>query len=140
MQLLFEHDHNPDPKRSEIEKFVQGRLREPALRTFCLQLYDGTVQHQGEIDPRLGEAAENWRVARMATVDRNVLRLGAFELLHCPDTPPAVVIDEAIELARRFGTAESPAFVNGVLDRLRPGAAPAQVEPTAAPPAEPPAT
>jgi N utilization substance protein B len=138
---LFEHDHNPDPKRSEIEKFVQGRLREPELRTFCLQLYDGAVQHQAEIDPRLGEAAENWRVARMATVDRNVLRLGAFELLHCPDTPPAVVIDEAIELARRFGTAESPAFVNGVLDRLRPGAVPAQTEPAAAtPPAEPPAT
>jgi N utilization substance protein B len=72
----------------------------------------------------LTEAAENWRVARMATVDRNVLRLGAYELLYTTETPPAVALDEAINLARRFGSAESPAFVNGVLDKLRQTAAP----------------
>ena len=77
-----------------------------------------------EIDRRLAAAAENWRLSRMATVDRNVLRLGAYELLHAPATPPAVALNEAIELARRYGSAESPAFVNGVLDRLRQDAAP----------------
>jgi transcription antitermination protein NusB len=119
LQLLFERDHNANPQRSQIERFVQGRLREPPLQTYCLQLYDGVVQHQTEIDSRLSAAADNWRLARMATVDRNVLRLGAYELLCCPETPPAVALDEAIELARRYGSADSSAFVNGVLDRMR---------------------
>ena len=75
--------------------------------------------HQEEIDSRLSAAAENWRLVRMATVDRNVLRLGAFELLFDKETPAAVAFDEAIELARRYGSADSASFVNGVLDRLR---------------------
>src|SRR5262249_5646742 len=69
-------------------------------------------------DQRLTDAAENWRLPRMAAIDRNVLRLGAEELLYTPDTPPNVALDEAIELARRYGSADSPRFVNGVLDRL----------------------
>jgi N utilization substance protein B len=73
-----------------------------------------------DIDRRLAEASDNWKVSRMGAVDRNVLRIGACELLTAdPAAPPAVVIDEAIELARRFGTADSPAFVNGVLDKFR---------------------
>jgi N utilization substance protein B len=72
-----------------------------------------------QIDAKISAAAENWRIARMPTVDRNILRLGAFELLHMQDTPAAVAFDEAIELARRYGTTDSSAFVNGVLDRLR---------------------
>src|SRR5262249_46576852 len=101
---------------------------------FCLTLYKGVATHREEIDRKLAEAAENWRVARMPAVDRNILRMGAFEILHLTDTPPAVTIDECIELARRFGTAESSAFVNGVLDRLRRDAAPAAPSaPTATP-------
>jgi N utilization substance protein B len=84
------------------------------------------LANQADIDRRLTEAAENWRLTRMAVVDRNVLRLGAYELLHMPETPPNVALDEAIELGRRYGSADSPAFVNGVLDRLRqPPPAPA---------------
>jgi N utilization substance protein B len=86
-------------------------------------LYDGVVAHLVDIDQRLTQAAENWRLQRMPAVDRNILRLGAFELLHSADTPAAVAFDEAIELAKRFGTADSPAFVNGVLDQLRKSAA-----------------
>jgi N utilization substance protein B len=119
LQLLFERDHNAQPHREEIQRFLQGRLREVPLRQFCLSLYDGVVAHLEDIDRRLSEAADNWRLPRMSTVDRNALRLGAFELLYCPDTPFAVALDEVIELARRFGSADSPAFVNGVLDRLR---------------------
>jgi transcription antitermination protein NusB len=121
LQLLFERDHNAQPSRVEIERFVASRLREKELRLLCLRLYDGVAAQQPEIDQRLSAAADNWRLPRMAAVDRNALRLGAFELLYCPDTPPAVAFDEAIELARRFGSADSPAFVNGVLDRLRRG-------------------
>jgi transcription antitermination protein NusB len=131
LQLLFERDHNAQAQRPEVERFVRDRLREPELRQFCLALYDGVVNHVAEIDQRLSEAADNWRLPRMATVDRNALRLGAYELLFCPETPPSVALDECIELARRFGSADSPAFVNGVLDRLRRGAAPGtEVPPT----------
>lgn len=119
VQLLFQRDHNPAVARDGIEEFARNRLRDPDLAVFCLGLYDGVVTHLADIDARLTAAAENWRLPRMATVDRNVLRLGAYELLHTPETPAAVAFDEAIELARRYGSADSPAFVNGVLDRLR---------------------
>ena len=119
LQLLVQHDVNPGVGREVIAEFVRDRLRDPALEPFSLGLYDGVVAHAADIDRRLAAAAENWRVARMAVVDRNVLRLGGYELLFTPETPPNVALDEAIELARRFGSAGSPAFVNGVLDRLR---------------------
>jgi N utilization substance protein B len=102
-----------------VERFARDRLGDASLAAFCLGLYHGVVAHLGEIDRRLGAVAENWRLPRMAAVDRNVLRLGTYELLFVPDTPPGVILNEAIELARRYGSADSPAFVNGVLDRLR---------------------
>jgi N utilization substance protein B len=119
LQLLFQRDHNPAVDRADIERFLHNRLGEPNLELFGRGLYDGVVTHLAAVDQRLAEAAENWRLPRMAAVDRNVLRLGAYELLFTPDTPPSVILDEAIELARRYGSADSPAFVNGVLDRLR---------------------
>jgi N utilization substance protein B len=126
LQLLFQHDLNKRIDRTVLERFVRDRLREETLVPFCLGLYDGVIAHQNDIDPRLSEAADNWRLVRMAAVDRNVLRLGAYELLYTPETPPNVALDEAITLARRYGSADSPAFVNGVLDRLRqPPPAPA---------------
>ncbi len=124
LQLLFQRDHNIKVDRSALLRFVHDRLHEAALEAFCLKLYEGVVGHLDDIDKRLTAAAENWRLPRMATVDRNVLRLGAYELLFAPDTPPNVALDEAIELARRYGSADSPAFVNGVLDRLRQLAGP----------------
>jgi N utilization substance protein B len=123
LQLLVQHDCNPTVDRAAITDFVHERLRDVPLEPFCLGLYDGTIAHLGDIDSRLAAAAENWRLPRMAVVDRNVLRLGAYEVLHTPETPPTVAINEAIELARRYGSADSSAFVNGVLDRLRQGAA-----------------
>jgi N utilization substance protein B len=119
LQLLFQREHNPQIDRAAVEQFVHERVRDDPIRKFCLMLYDGVVDHLPDIDARISAAAENWRLARMPTVDRNILRLGAFELLFMQDTPAAVAFDEAIELARRYGTADSSAFVNGVLDRLR---------------------
>ena len=120
LQLLFQRDLNARIDRALLESFVRDRLsdKEP-LVSFCLSLYDGVLANQADIDRRLSESAENWRLVRMAAVDRNVLRLGAYELLHTHETPASVALDEAIELARRYGSADSPAFVNGVLDRLR---------------------
>jgi N utilization substance protein B len=83
--------------------------------SFVESLVCGTVERQPEIDDMIKKHLEHWRIERMAVVDRNILRLATFELLHTP-TPPAVVIDEALELARRFSNDESVQFVNGVLD------------------------
>ncbi len=137
LQLLFQHDQNkPGVKRKVIERFAKDRLvTDPANVPWCLSLYDGVQAHLKAIDARITARSENWRINRMTAVDRNVLRLGAFELLHDPARPPiAVVIDEMIELARRFGSLGSPAFVNGILDALAGERAEAAV---AAPPAGP---
>jgi N utilization substance protein B len=123
LQLLYQYDQNARIPRTAIEAFARERLKDAAIVPFCLALYDGVVGHAQEIDRRLSGAAENWKLSRMAVVDRNALRLGAYELLFTPETPPGVVLDEAIELARRYGSADSPAFVNGVLDKLRQAAA-----------------
>jgi N utilization substance protein B len=119
LQLLFQRDLNPGMDRASVERFAKDRLREPELAPFCLGLFDGITANLDAIDKQLAAAAENWRLPRMAAVDRNVLRMGAYELLFTPDTPSSVALNEAIELARRYGSADSPSFVNGVLDRLK---------------------
>jgi N utilization substance protein B len=120
LQLLFQRDHNPATDRGTVERFARERLKDAASIEYCLSLYDAVTGRAEEIDRLLGEASENWRLTRMAAVDRNVLRLAAVELLN-PESgaPAAVAIDEAVELGRRFGSADSPAFVNGVLDKVR---------------------
>ena len=89
----------------------------PAARSFARELVAGVVAHREKLDRLISAHARRWRIDRMATVDRNVLRVGAYETLYT-DTPTAVVIDEAVDLARRFGGERSPAFVNGILDAL----------------------
>ena len=90
----------------------------PSWDEFTDKLTRGALEHREELDALLDRHSQNWRVARMSFVDRNILRLAAFEIIHT-DTPAPVVIDEAIELARRFSSDGSVAFVNGVLDALR---------------------
>ena len=145
LQLLFQWDQNPTPvPRPAIEEFARGRLLgDTEMIAYCLSLYDGVVKHKDDIDPVLRKTATNWRLERMLPVDRNVLRLGVYELLHDPNAQPLeVVINEAVELSRRFGSADSPAFVNGVLDRIRKTRNESnsdQKEPTETPqPSEPP--
>jgi N utilization substance protein B len=141
LQLLFQHDQRPDAVREDVARYVREQLPEPDLGAFALALFDGALAHLGPIDEGLARSAENWGLSRMAVIDRNVLRLGAYELTHSPDTPAAVVLNEAIELARRFGSADSPGFVNGVLDRFRRDRQKAtEAPPVEAPPAPPDAT
>jgi N utilization substance protein B len=119
LQLLFQRDANPEVARAAIEGFVRDRLSNPEAEAFCLGLYDGAVRHLSEIDSRLTAASENWKLQRMAASDRNVLRLGTYEIAFAPEaTPGPVALDEAIELARRYGSKDSAAFVNGVLDKV----------------------
>ena len=101
------------------DSFWRVRRSTPATRAMADRLATGAAARIGELDAAIGEAASNWRLDRIAPVDRTILRLGAFELLGEPGTPAAVVLDEAVEMAKRFGEADSPAFVNGVLDAIR---------------------
>ncbi len=92
---------------------------DPEAIAFGRSLADGVRSHLSGIDAAIRAAARNWDIGRMAVVDRNILRIATFELLHAPETPARVVINEAVELARKFSTAASSAFVNGVLDEIR---------------------
>ena len=139
LQVLYLLEQNPGIDPEEIRRFIERRLRDPRLRAFAEELIAGVRAHQPQIDGLIGGAAENWRLDRMAAIDRNILRLGAYEMLFCPGVPMKVAINEALELAKRYSTAQSSRFVNGILDRLMgidPNAPPAATSPPPAP-AEP---
>ena len=121
LQLLFQRDQNANPMTpAAARSFAKDRLgKDLDAVSFCLSLADGVELARRAIDALLSATAENWRLHRMTPVDRNVLRLGAYELKFATEpTPPAVAIDEAVELARRYGSEDSPAFVNGILDKI----------------------
>lgn len=118
LQLLYQEDLNPQQPADVALRFLHGRLNDDlALIAFAKSLLEGVRQHRETLDRQLELTARNWRLSRMSATDRNVLRLGAYEILHS-DTPDRVAINEAIELAKRYGTQNSAQFVNGVLDRL----------------------
>ncbi|HND54657.1 MAG TPA: transcription antitermination factor NusB [Pirellulaceae bacterium] len=120
LQVLYSDDLNPSRNMAVVDEFVRGRLlNKGALVAFAQQLLAGVRKNRTAIDDRLRKQAANWSVERMAVVDRNILRLGAYEILFS-DTPPKVAINEAIELAKRYGSAQSSQFVNGILDRFLP--------------------
>ena len=118
LQILFEDDVNPRATVAEMKQFVAGRLNNSEeLIEFCTSLILGVRRNQTELDEQLSKIADNWSIGRMAATDRNVLRLGAFEILYT-DTPDRAAINEAVELAKRFGSAQSAQFVNGILDKF----------------------
>lgn len=130
LQLLFQWDQNPVPvPRRAVELFARERLlRDADMVKYCLSLLDGVVANKEKIDPLITAAAENWRLSRMMPADRNILRLGTYELIFDLNGQPLeVVINEAIELSRRFGSVESPKFVNGVLDKVAKMPKPANI-------------
>ena len=92
---------------------------EAAIRAFAEQLIRGTLGHREEIDREIERVSQNWKLHRLAAVDRNVMRLAIYEMKHRPDIPPVVSINEAVDLARKYSTGESGRFVNGLLDRIR---------------------
>ena len=119
LQMLYQKDLNPDATSDEIREQVQEELTDEPLSRFAWSLFMGVMESRSAIDKQVNAVAANWSVSRMPATDRNVIRMGAFELLYT-DTPAGVVIDEALELAKSFGGANSVAFVNGILDRLIP--------------------
>lgn len=119
LQMLYLKDLNPDVGFEQIRQMIQAELPDETLSRFAWGLFSGAMEFRPALDKKIEEAAVNWSLSRMAPTDRNVLRLGAYELLQT-DTPHRVVIDEALELAKSFGGANSGSFVNGILDRLLP--------------------
>jgi N utilization substance protein B len=118
LQILYENDLNPDRSPEVADQFLCSRLsNDQELIDFARSLLAGVRKHRAQIDKLLVERADNWTLERMAVTDRNILRLGAYEMLH-GGAPQRVAINEAVELAKRYGAKQSPQFVNGVLDRF----------------------
>jgi N utilization substance protein B len=118
-QMLYQWEVTDDPMEKVVAAFWQVRRSTASMRAMADRLATGAHSRLDEIDAAIAEAASNWRLDRIAPVDRTVLRLGTWELIGELQTPSAVVLDEAVELAKRFGEEGSPAFVNGVLDAIR---------------------
>lgn len=119
MQFLYQYDLRGDEALATLEDFLHTECKDTETRAFAKRLILGTKEHREEADQLLRSVTRNWDLKRMATVDRNVLRMAVYELLHCADIPPKVAINEAIEIGKRFSTANSGGFINGILDRIR---------------------
>ncbi len=119
LQMLYELDVGKHPKDEILRTYWQMNEHPQKVREFAEQLFEGTVQKLKEIDKLIQQHTKNWRLGRMAVVDRNVLRLAVFELFSGGKTPETVVINEALEIARKFSTNESAQFVNGILDSIK---------------------
>jgi N utilization substance protein B len=144
VQFLFQHDLNPPQKLEEaLDLFWEAQRSatlgdkkgeatwgqpvelppvtadECALREFAEGLIRGTLEHQNELDEQIKKYARNWDLHRMAVVDRNILRLAVYEMMHRQDIPPIVSINEAVDIAKKYSTEDSGKFVNGILDKVK---------------------
>ena len=118
LQLLYEDDMNPGRSPERTQAFLRSRMQgRKGLIEFAAVLLRGTLENRDAIDVRISKLAANWSLSRMAVTDRNVLRLGGYEILY-GDTPGRVAVNEAVVLAKRYGNKDSPRFVNGILDKL----------------------
>lgn len=117
MQILFQHDIH-GTAGVWLSEFWKAYPLEDTSKRFAEKLVDGVLTHKKELDALLASCATNWKVERMPIVDRNILRVGCYELLYLPEVPAKVTMNEAIELAKSFGDDEASKFVNGVLDKL----------------------
>ncbi len=118
LQMLYAIEASEHGVERVVADFWRETPGDAEGRPYADDLVRGVVERRADVDERIRAASEHWRLERMARVDRNILRVGAYELLALRDVPRAVIIDEAVELAKRYGTDESGKFVNGVLDRI----------------------
>lgn len=119
LQFLYQLDLRGEEALDGLDEFVALEGKDAEVSTYALRLIHGTRRARQDIDALLVGVARNWDLRRMAVVDRNILRLAVYELLRCPDVPPKVSINEAIEMGKRYSTANSGSFINGILDRVR---------------------
>lgn len=118
LQALYQIEMTGDASPGALERFLDHFEGSARAKEFAQRLVSGVIAHREEIDRLIQRSAEHWKLSRMAKVDLVILRMAIFEMLFCPDIPLNVSLDEAIEIGKRFGSRESPEFINGVLDQI----------------------
>ena len=118
LQMLFQFDMAGNPPDMIIATFEDLQKSKPNTREFAIRVFRGTIEMLEKIDEMITAQADNWRLSRMAVVDRNIIRMCVYEFLHETDTPKLVIIDEGIEIAKKYGTQKSSQFINGILDGI----------------------
>ena len=118
LKFLYQAEFNSDSPDSELDPFLERANVSEEIQNFTQTLIKNLLIHEKEVDDLLKKISSKWAPDRMAVIDKNILRLGICELLFDPTTPPKVVINEAVEIAKKFGTEESPDFINGILDKI----------------------
>jgi len=118
LQVLYQLDVSGMGPQEAVDLYWKNFDSPDETKQFAAHLVEGTWNHREKIDQMIGEFSENWTISRMSRVDRSILRMAVFELLHCPDIPPKVTLNEAIDLGKDYGSENSGAFINGILDAL----------------------
>ena len=129
LQVLYQLNitkQDPVAAFTQLEKYF---LPDGVADDFAKRLVHGVLEHRSELDRLIEQYSEHWRIDRIDTIDRNILRMALFELLYCEEIPPKVTINEAIDLGKRFGSEDSGSFINGILDRVQNEAVKKPVEP-----------
>jgi N utilization substance protein B len=119
MQALFFMDSQNSASPEMLERFCKIFHPSEKSRPFFYKLVNGVLSARGELDGLIEQFSKNWKINRMSCVDRNVMRIAVFELLYCDEIPPKVSINEAVDVGKKFGTEESGAFINGIMDSIR---------------------
>ena len=118
LQMLFQYDISANAPDQIVDTFEELQKSKPNARDFAVKIFRGTIANMASLDEMIQNQAENWRLSRMAAVDRNIIRMSVYEFLHEDETPKLVIIDEAIEIAKKYGTQKSSQFINGILDGI----------------------
>lgn len=116
--FLYQKDSHVESVTDTPHKYIKHFDVAEAHQEFFLRLVEGVVEHQAELDKEIETSAEHWKLYRMQRIDRSILRMASWEIFYCPETDHQVIINEAVELAKTFGSQDSAAFVNGILDRI----------------------
>lgn len=119
MQFLHAGDRSPEGWESALDTFWETFPSKPGVRQYARTLIAGVIEHRDELDKQIASALKNWTPERVGRIERNLLRIGLFEMAYCEDVPNKVAINEAIEIAKSYGADDAPRFINGVLDRLK---------------------
>ena len=118
LKILYQIEITQDPYEKAQQIYWENNPADSEIREFADQLVSGVIQHRDPIDQWIVKCADNWDITRMAAVDKNILRLASYELLYAEEIPPKVAMNEAVELAKKYGDTESSKFVNGILDKI----------------------
>jgi N utilization substance protein B len=137
MQALFFMDERRDFSEVMLERFCANFAPKPDVRPYFLRLVHGVLRYKTDLDTLIERFSENWSLSRMSGVDRNLMRIAVFEMVWCRDIPAKVSINEAVDIGKKFGTEDSGAFINGIVDSIRAALEKGEIQPSISAPEEP---